>query len=165
MRISREGTLTIANYVMDRSENPFLYTIRLPVKPPKIMVKILVFAYLLAIYSLWISAIDILFKLMLTLLPIFSLIRLYNNHNTVASDDAVVELILGTEDDWQIKFENREVQNAVLADSLFVHPLLTIILLRYKACEKYFIFTPENIDADVFRRLRVRLRFPLESGQ
>ena len=35
--------------------------------------------------------------------------------------------------------------------------------LRYGRHKEYFIFTPENIDADMFRRLRVRLRFKVNA--
>lgn len=77
----------------------------------------------------------------------------------------VAELILGSEDDWQVKMVNQEVYEAIMGDSLFVHPLLTIILLKYGRHQKYFIFTPENIEANLFRRLRVRLRFKVKGEQ
>lgn len=77
----------------------------------------------------------------------------------------VTELILGSEDDWQVKMANGEVHKATLYDSLFVHPLLTIMLLRHGRRKEYFIFTPDNIEADLFRRLRVRLRFKVNVEQ
>ena len=80
------------------------------------------------------------------------------------SNKSVAELILGIEDDWQVKLKDGEVYEATLADSMFVHPLLTIILLKYEGHADYFIFTPSNIDADLFRRLRVRLRFQLNAN-
>jgi len=75
----------------------------------------------------------------------------------------VTELTLNSEDGWQVKIKNGKVHEAKLADSLFVHPLLTIILLKYDQYKEYFIFTPDNIDDDLFRRLRVRLRFKVNS--
>lgn len=77
----------------------------------------------------------------------------------------VTELILGSEDNWQVKMANGEVNKATLGDSLFVHPLLTIMLLRYGRHKEYFIFTPDNIEDDLFRRLRVRLRFKVNVEQ
>ncbi|GJM05503.1 MAG: hypothetical protein DHS20C09_14990 [marine bacterium B5-7] len=77
----------------------------------------------------------------------------------------VTELILGSEDNWQVKMANGEVHQSALGNSLFVHPLLTIILLRYGRHKKYFFFTQENIEADLFRRLRVRLRFKVNCEQ
>lgn len=73
---------------------------------------------------------------------------------------AVVDsLILGSEDSWQVKMLDGTVYPAELNDNLFVHPYLTIICLHFDHGRQFFIFTPEILDADIFRRLRVRLRF------
>lgn len=68
-------------------------------------------------------------------------------------------LILDAEDRWQIILNNDTSHHAELGKSLFVHPWLTIISLKFNNNQKYFIFTPEIVEADLFRRLRVRLRF------
>jgi hypothetical protein len=66
---------------------------------------------------------------------------------------------LDYEDNWQVKMHNGTVHPAKLDHRLFVHPWLTIILLFFDNRQEYFIFTPEIIETDLFRRLRVRLRF------
>ncbi len=93
-----------------------------------------------------------------------AIFHLFYKSRFSTDEQCAVELILSSENDWQVKLKNEQVHHAVLGDSLFVHPLLTIILLKYNACAKYYIFTPENIEADLFRRLRVRLRFNSADG-
>jgi len=97
--------------------------------------------------------------------PLAGLCYLFYKYKYASTEARAAELILNTEDEWQIKMVTGIVHHARLADSLFVHPLLTIILLEYDRHKEYFIFTPENIDADLFRRLRVRLRFKVNSNQ
>ena len=81
-----------------------------------------------------------------------------NQYNPRRGDNSVDSLILDAEDNWQIKLKNNTMYHAKLGKTLFVHPLLTIISLTINHKQKYFIFTPEIIDVDLFRRLRVRLR-------
>ena len=102
---------------------------------------------------------------MLTMFPILSLSYLIYKYRITVTARRVTELILGPEDDWQVKMANGEVNKATLVDSRFVHPLLTIILLRYDRHKEYFIFAPDNIEVDLFRKLRVRLRFKINVEQ
>ncbi len=73
----------------------------------------------------------------------------------------VNELILNAEDIWRLKMNDGAMHSASLGNTLFVHPWLTIISLIFESRKEYFIFTPETLDADQFRRLRVRLRFQI----
>ena len=98
-------------------------------------------------------------KIILTILPALSLWYLIYKYWFTETTERVAELILGSEDDWQVKMSNGKVYKAIVGDSLFVHPLLTIMLLSYDRYKEYFIFTPDNLEVDLFRKLRVRLRF------
>lgn len=68
-------------------------------------------------------------------------------------------IILNSEDNWQVKMQDGSVYSAELGEHLFVNPWLTIISLKFRQKQQHFIFTPDIVDADTFRRLRVRLRF------
>lgn len=76
-----------------------------------------------------------------------------------SDEKSVKTLILDSEDNWQVKMNDGAVHHAELGHSLFIHPWLTIIFLIFDNRREVFIFTPEILDADQFRRLRVRLRF------
>ncbi len=150
---------------MDSSDNPFLATLRLPVKESSITTIVLVLSYVLCLFVPWLTRLDLILKIILTIFPALSLCYLIYKYRSSVTRGRVLELILGSEDDWQVKMANGEVYKAFLSDSLFVHPLLTIILLRYGRNKKYFIFTTDNIEHDLFRRLRVRLRFKVNEEQ
>ena len=98
-------------------------------------------------------------NILLMSLVIISFCMYQNQYNSRMDNNSVEALILDAEDKWQIKLKNNVSHNAKLGKTLFVHPLLTIISLSINHKQKYFIYTPEIIDADLFRRLRVRLRF------
>ena len=147
---------------MDRHENPFLSTIRLPIRPAGEVIVLLVLGHFVALFVIWFSAIDLIYKFILAVCTIFGLIHIAYRHKFCSSKAKAQELILGSEDAWQIKLINGDIHQAILADSLFVHPVLVIILLKYYDHAEYFIFTPSNIEAELFRRLRVRLRFKLD---
>jgi membrane-bound toxin of toxin-antitoxin system len=147
---------------MDSYENPFLVTLRLPIRDSSIITIVLISAIVFCTFLPWYTSLDLNLKIMLTVLCLCYLI--YKHRFTVATG-RVTELILGSEDNWQVKMANGEVNKATLGDSLFVHPLLTIMLLRYGRHKEYFIFTPDNIEDDLFRRLRVRLRFKVNVEQ
>ncbi len=144
---------------MDSHQNPFLATLRLPIKDSPIVALVLVIAHVFCFFIPWLTGLELIYKLVLTCCPIFGLVHLFYKDYFGLAKKQTIELVLAADDDWQLKQDNGQVHRAVLDDSLFVHPLLTIILLRFGDKKEYFIFTPDNLDADLFRRLRVRLRF------
>ncbi len=148
---------------MDSHENPFLVTLRLPIREPSIITNVVIIAHGLCLFVPWLTGLDVILKIVLTMCPFLRLCYLCYKH--ASTEARAVELILDAEDVWQIKMVTGIVHNARLAEASFVHPLLTIILLRYGRHKEYFIFTPESIDADLFRRLRVRLRFKVNNNQ
>jgi membrane-bound toxin of toxin-antitoxin system len=149
---------------MDSSENPFLATIRLPVKNSPIMLMAIITVHVICLLLPWLTGLALFIKLLLTCVALVSFcVHVYKFVQN--SDNKCIEtLILDSEDNWQVKIKNGAAHHAELGHSLFVHPYLTIISLSYEDQQKYFIFTPENIDADQFRRLRVRLRFRVGSS-
>lgn len=150
---------------MDSYENPFLVTLRLPIREPSIITIVLISTNVFCLFVPWLTGLHLNLKILLTVCPVLSLCYLIYKYRITVLTTRVAELILGSEDDWQVKMVNGEVHKAILSDSLFVHPLLTIILLRYGRHKDYFIFTPDNIEINLFRRLRVRLRYKVNVDQ
>ncbi len=144
---------------MDRNENPFLATIRLPVKISPIILFTGIAMHFISVFLPWFTGLEFNIKAILTCIPIASISYYLYKYNFYQSNERAVELILNSEDNWQVKMDNGVVHQASPANSLFVHPWLTIISLRYANQREHFILTPEFTDADQFRRLRVRLRF------
>jgi Membrane-bound toxin component of toxin-antitoxin system len=144
---------------MDRTNNPFLVSIRLSVNNSPILLKVVICLHVICLILPWISGLDFYLKVFLTSTVILSLgafpyfSGLYNDKSRVDS------LILNSEDDWKVLEKDGAVHHAELDHRLFVHPWLTIISLKFNHRKQTFIFTPETVDADLFRRLRVRLRY------
>ncbi|MBI2994977.1 MAG: hypothetical protein HYY48_12495 [Gammaproteobacteria bacterium] len=73
-----------------------------------------------------------------------------------------VELTLTAADQWLVKSADGTRQELQPMPPAFVHPWL--LILRFKGsgnARQTFLFTPDNCDADLLRRLRVRLAFPV----
>ncbi len=144
---------------MDKTENPFLATLRLPVKNSSILLMVVIAVHFMCLILPWLTGLALYIKSILTSVVLVSLCYYLYQYRFYDAKKRVIELILGEEDNWQVKMNNGAVHQAKLGHSRFVHPLLTIISLMYENSREYFIFTPEILDADLFRRLRVRLRF------
>jgi membrane-bound toxin of toxin-antitoxin system len=146
---------------MDKAENPFLVTLRLPVKTSPIVLFVGILVHFVCLFIPWLTGLEPNIKIILTCLTLASFCFYLHKYCVLNVKAGLSELILGSEDNWQVKMNDGAVHQAKLGDHLFVHPWLTIILLYYDTRKDYFIFTPDIIDADLFRRLRVRLRFPV----
>jgi membrane-bound toxin of toxin-antitoxin system len=142
---------------MDKIENPFLATFRLPAKKSPVLLIVSTSLHILCLFLPWFTGLSLTIKIVLTCLTSVSFY--FYQYRFYKVKTGVSELILNSEDNWQLKTNNGVVHCASLGSSLFVHPWLTIISLIYEHRREYFIFTPEILDSDQFRRLRVRLRF------
>ena len=142
-------------------ENPFLHTLRLPViTPPSI--KVLVFVvHMVSFFLTWITGLDLWLKLLVTCLTALSLVYYLNSNLYRIDKQKVSELILGSDDRWTVKMKNGHAYPASLGPTQFVHPYLTIVSLICDEKTRFYIFTTEILNKDLFRRLRVRLRYKL----
>lgn len=144
---------------MDKSQNPFLNTIRLRVKTAPIIVILVILVHFFSFFMPWMSGLGLISKAVLTALPLISFAYYLNKYHFGPEEKQVSELILASDDCWQVTTKNGTCYPADLGKVLFIHPLLTIITLSFNQSKKDFIFTPENIDTELFRRLRVRLKY------
>ncbi len=146
---------------MDRIENPFLATIRFSVKNSPILLIVGVATHIMCLFLPWLTDLALNIKVILTCAVVVCFCFYLHKYGFYNTKNRVSELILGPEDNWQLKMDNDAVHDAILGNTLFVHPWLTIISLVYDNNREYFVFTPETLDTDQFRRLRVRLRFQI----
>lgn len=74
-------------------------------------------------------------------------------------------LLLGRNDEWTLFTTGGEPISARLLTGVFVSTRLVIVRLKPSAGRPLqIVLTPANTPPDAFRRLRVRLRYPLASG-
>lgn len=73
--------------------------------------------------------------------------------------DAPVQLLLTAGAEWWLTCVSGQTFAVQLMPAACVHPLLTVLSFQGEERRYTVILTPDVVDADMFRRLRVRLRF------
>ena len=74
-----------------------------------------------------------------------------------------VELILSPDNEWRLVDRSRRDHNwsrMTLIPGAFVHPRLVVLNLKGAPGKFAFLLTPENVESNCLRRLRVRLCYP-----
>ena len=69
-------------------------------------------------------------------------------------------LILRGHDDWLLATGNAAPARAMLLPGSYVQPYLAVLTFRQGAAKTSVILLHDNVDPELFRRLRVLLRFP-----
>jgi hypothetical protein len=76
--------------------------------------------------------------------------------------DAVTEAILLGDGSWRVRAGHAEPVSATLAHDSLVTPYLTVLVFKLAdGRRRSLLMLPDNIEPETFRRLRLRLRFPL----
>ena len=146
---------------MDNTSNAFLHTIRLSVKQSPILLRFVIFTHILCLIMIWLNSLILIIKVVISCFIGISFCVFFHRTRLDKTVAAIDSLILDSEDNWQVKMLDGTVYSADLNNNLFVHPWLTIICLYFNHRRQFFIFMPEILESDTFRRLRVRLRFRL----
>jgi len=85
------------------------------------------------------------------------LTRLLPRFATLSHPDAVTRLVWPAEDEWQLATRGGQQDSGVLLPGAYVHPWLVILPFRTGRRRRSVPILPDMLDADSFRRLRVRL--------
>jgi hypothetical protein len=86
-----------------------------------------------------------------------SLTRLLPRFATLGHPDAVTRLVWPAGDEWQLSSRGGQQDSGVLLPGAYVHPSLVILPFRTGRGRRSVPILPDMLDADSFRRLRVRL--------
>ena len=76
--------------------------------------------------------------------------------------DAPVQLLLTADGEWWLTCARGSTISVQLLPAAYVHPLCTVLSFRGAEGRYTVILTPDVVEADMFRRLRVRLRFQFD---
>lgn len=80
-------------------------------------------------------------------------------------DRRYTTLLLGRNDEWSLIKADGEPTSARLLGGFFVSTRLVVVRLKaYGARPLHIVLTRANTAPDTFRRLRVRLRYPMSAG-
>ena len=142
-------------------ESPFTMPIRIYYRPPGSLMLFLSIVHAISILCLLPLALPDWVKCLLALIILYS----YHGYTLdyLRARGKRLELILQPDNEWRLVDLSRPDQQRVrvtLIPGAFVHPRLVVLNMQGPAGRFALLLTPQNVDADTFRRLRVRLRYP-----
>ena len=139
-------------------DGAFELPIHITYRPPGWLAGTLIAGHAGTIICVLVISVPIWLKLVMVVAIIASYLVYWRIYVQCTQLPSPIELILSSEDEWKLVDATgaREVQ--LLPESL-VHPALLVLRIRDGNRVHPFILTPQTVDRDVLRRLRVRLRF------
>lgn len=103
--------------------------------------------------------------ILLTTTVAISLYFVNCNYIRLQGKNSVVRIMLNDADEWWLATAHGDSINATLLPAAFVHPLLISLPFQAQGRKFTVILTPDIVNSDTLRRLRVRLRFSRHSGK
>ena len=139
--------------------NQFALPIHIFIRPSPWLAGGIIVIHLGAMLALCVTDLHWLLNTLVTLVITASLVRELLIHVVQKHPDAPVQLLLTAESEWWLTTCSGRDISVQLMPAAFVHPLFTV--LPFQGGDKRYsvILTPDVMDKDLFRRLRVRLRF------
>jgi toxin CptA len=151
--------------------------LRIKIQPSPTLRAVVVALHIGAVVLVFVSAIAWVVQLILASIILGSLLAFLSVNGWIARFiflekllPRVDELVWGENNSWLLICDAGEEQDAELLMSSFVHPYLTVVNLKVFGKPWYcryrsFVILPDNLDAETFRRLRIRLRWYSTPGQ
>jgi hypothetical protein len=133
--------------------------IRIPVKRSRWLLAGISLSHGGAICLLWPVVLPVGLKIIFLLMTCVSFIYSIHKYLYYFDNNCPIELFLNNEDEWFLTIRRDKTYEVQLHAEHYVHPWLVVLLFRTETCNHTIILTPDMIHPDVFRRLRVRLRY------
>lgn len=139
--------------------NQFALPVLIWIKPSPWLAGGIVAVHLGAALALCIADLPGLIKCMVLLMVTASLAQALLIHVLQKHPGAPVQLLLTADAQWWLTCASGHTFSVQLMPAAFVHPLFTVLSFRGGEQRFTVILTPDVVEEDMFRRLRVRLRF------
>ena len=122
---------------------------------------LLLLAHGAAIAVLWVLPLELWIKALIAVAVVASAASLTRRVALLATQDAVVAVEITEDARLAVKTRRGDWCACRLSGSSYVSPWLTILVLAEdnRRSARYVVITPDNVDAEDFRRLRVWLRW------
>lgn len=143
-----------------RDKSNFELPIRFLIKPSKWLIVVIYLTHFGALVCTTLSNIPMIAMLMACSFILLSFIVGHYNY-IYRLKEVPQELLLNELDEWYISEAGDELTSAVLLPEPFVHTHLIVLRFKQGKNNRRVILTPDNLSQKLFRRLSVRLRFPL----
>jgi toxin CptA len=135
--------------------------LKLSIKRSRYLVWLLLLAHAGAMALLWPLAMPAWGKTMIILAVIASLMFFLGHVALLSAPEAVIAVEIRESGEITVKNRRDEWRECRLSGDSFVSAWLTIMVLAQEGrrIARYVVITPDNVDAEDFRRLRVWLRW------
>ncbi len=138
--------------------NPFAVTLKITPVFSRSLFLVLIIVSLTAMIVIICLPLNLWIKLIACLIILIWLAVVLREH-CWHLDRAITTATLRTDDSWLITFDRQEPVKAELLAGCLVQPWLTVLEFRLPdRRKKSLILLRDNVDKDIFRRLRVRLK-------
>ncbi len=87
-----------------------------------------------------------------------SLVRLLARFALLTDPRAIEQLEWPAGNEWRLYRHDSTVETGVLVPGAYLHPWLVVLAFRVGRWRRHVVILPDMLDAETFRRLRVRLR-------
>ena len=137
----------------------FELPLRIPLRPSRRQAALLYFAHLGAIPILLATGLPPLVTFLLIGAVAVNLHVAARALHLQPSARRPVEVLLNPGSDWYLILNDGEVCHVTLEANVYVHPWLVILPFRHGSRRVVVVLTPDVVDEDTFRRLRVRVKY------
>lgn len=142
--------------------NPFELPLFIEIKPSHRFILVFYLIHLGAIPVMQFSHIPLVIQIPVIAGVLISLIHGHYMYISRKHPDSTVRLVLNQAGEWLLELAHGSKLTVTLKPMTFVHPMLVVMSFQGDRRIHRVILTPDTLDADTFRRLRVRLRFKKE---
>lgn len=137
--------------------NPFAGTLEIKPGTSHLVCVVLMFISLPALIVIFFSELPLLIRVILSCSVLIWLAMAVREHG-YHQGKAITCAILRSDNTWRITLGNADPVSAELLPGCLVQPRLTVLQFSLpERRRKTLILSPDNVDANDFRRLRVRL--------
>jgi uncharacterized membrane protein len=147
-----------------RDKSNFELPIRFLIKPSKWVIVVIYLTHSGALICTTLSNIPMITMLMACSVILLSLIVGHYSY-IYRLKEVPAELLLDELDEWYITETGDELTPVVLLPEPFVHTHLIVLRFKQGKGNRRVILTADNLSKNLFRRLSVRLRFPLTAPE
>ena len=134
-------------------------SIRLKVKPGIRLAVVFIVIHAGAVTGLIYTGLPVPVRGLTALLIVINLLDLFHVYIWQAAASSPVEIYLDYNDVWWLTYKSGKTCKVNLISGSYVHPLLIILRFKHEFKRPVIILTPDVINNDLLRRLRVRLRY------
>ncbi len=149
------------------SSTAYATPLRLELKPSRTLFWLLTFSHLGAAGLLPTMGLPVWATAGLVASVLVSYLWLVARHALMRHPGATVSLLWPSGTQWHVRSRNGAEVSAQLSPESFVRPWLTVLLLRPETGgrPRNVVLLADMLDAEAFRRLRVRLRLEYKAGE